>query len=327
MSAASSAARPAAEQTRPSAGTLSPVVSRTRSPSTSSRAATSISPPARTTVAVGAASSRSASSARSARYSCTKPSSAAKTTITEITIASVRWPSTAESPAPTSRIRISTFLNCSSTSLHGEIPAAASISFGPSTASRRAVSASSSPTTAEVRSAAATSSTARACHSTARPGAGATTVTASLSAGATVVPDMVLLRLVPAEGLSRPLGSRESGPWPCCRRRAAGILPFAPSLIRRPPIRRVGVGAGCRPRQTTDRVARRRRRRAKMRGHRDPQRSRAAIVFIRGAYDVLELGQWEFRVVPARVVRLPRPPRLTTASLGRARRCHRGGFR
>ena len=74
--------------------------------------------PPRTTVAVGAAISRSASSARSARYSCTKPSSAANTTITEMTIASVSWPRIADRPAPTSRMRIRTFSNCSSSNRH-----------------------------------------------------------------------------------------------------------------------------------------------------------------------------------------------------------------
>ncbi len=67
--AASSIFRLTASMSRKSAGTLSPAESSTTSPGTSSRAGISFSTPSRRTLAVGAAMSRSASMARSARYS------------------------------------------------------------------------------------------------------------------------------------------------------------------------------------------------------------------------------------------------------------------
>ena len=64
----------------------------TTSPGTRSRAGTSHSSRSRKTVAVGAAMRRSASMARSARYSWTKPRMIAKRTITVIAMASTPWP-------------------------------------------------------------------------------------------------------------------------------------------------------------------------------------------------------------------------------------------
>ena len=115
------------------------------------------------TVAVGAAMRPSASMARSARYSCTNPSTAARTTMTEITIASVAWPSTADSATATSRMITRTFVNCASRSRQGPTPRAASSSFGPCSASRRAASSDASPEAGEVASAVATVRTSAAC--------------------------------------------------------------------------------------------------------------------------------------------------------------------
>ena len=134
VSAASSICRLTASTSRASAGTRSPARRRITSPGTSSRAGISISSPSRSTVAVGAAISRSASMARSARYSCTKPSSTANSTITAMAMASTPWPRNADRATATSRMTIRTFLNCSSSSAQGETRRAPWSSFGPCSA-------------------------------------------------------------------------------------------------------------------------------------------------------------------------------------------------
>ena len=81
VSAASSIVRFIATVIRLSAGTRSPAWSATTSPGTTSRAAMLRSIPSRITWASGAAIFFSASSARSARYSWTKPSNTANSTM------------------------------------------------------------------------------------------------------------------------------------------------------------------------------------------------------------------------------------------------------
>ncbi len=101
VSAASSVRSRTASESRTSAGTTEPVWSTTRSPGTSRSAPTSRGLPSRTTVAVGAAIRFSAAIARSARYSCTKPSTAFRTTITAMAIVSAASPITPATTAAT----------------------------------------------------------------------------------------------------------------------------------------------------------------------------------------------------------------------------------
>jgi hypothetical protein len=93
----------------------------------------------------GALIARSAAMARSARYSCTKPSSTANSTITVMAIASTPWPSAADSAVATSRISTSALPNCCASSCHGERRRARVSTLGPCSASRRAASAGASP--------------------------------------------------------------------------------------------------------------------------------------------------------------------------------------
>ena len=130
---------------RASPATRSPARSSSTSPGTRSRAAISASCPSRSTRAAGAVSVRSASIARSARYSCTKPSSTASETITAIATASTVCPRNADSAVATSRMTISTFLSCAASTDHGETRWGAVSSFGPNCASRRRASADGEP--------------------------------------------------------------------------------------------------------------------------------------------------------------------------------------
>lgn len=143
--AASSTARFTATLTRQSAGTRSPARRTTTSPGTTSRASMLRSAPSRITCARGAAIRRSASSARSARYSCTKPSSTANRTIAAMTIASMACPSTPGSSVATRRIRIRTFLNCAASVCHADVRATSCSSLNPTAVSRRVASAALNP--------------------------------------------------------------------------------------------------------------------------------------------------------------------------------------
>ena len=172
VSAASSACRLTASKSRRSAGTRSPEASSTTSPGTRSRAGTSTSSPPRTAVAVGAAMRWSASSARSARYSWTKPSRTANRTMTVMATASVVWPNAADMAVATSRMTMSTFWNCPRSRAQGLTRRGGASSLGPTAASLRAAAAESSPRSTEVPSDANTSARPRAWGAPARVGEG-----------------------------------------------------------------------------------------------------------------------------------------------------------
>ncbi len=151
VSADSSICRFTASISLMSAGILLPVLSRITSPGTSSRAGVSTSTPFLNAVAEGAAIWRNASIARSDRYSCTKPSTTAKSTMTAIAIASISCPRKAERVVATSNMAISTFLNCCKNSRNGEMRSADCTSFGPCSAKRRDASAPVKPAGVEFR--------------------------------------------------------------------------------------------------------------------------------------------------------------------------------
>ena len=111
VSGASSQWREWFSTSRASAGILSPASSTSTSPGTSSFDAISRSSPPRSTVIIGVSMLFKASSARSARYSWTNPSTAQKTTITRMMIASTYSPTNAERIVATIRMSIRTFLN------------------------------------------------------------------------------------------------------------------------------------------------------------------------------------------------------------------------
>jgi hypothetical protein len=80
-----------------------------------------------------------------------------------VSTASVACPSATDRATAASRIRMRTFLNCSSRSRHGAIPCAASSSFGPYSASRRAATRSLRPELEDVSSRVSTSASSLAC--------------------------------------------------------------------------------------------------------------------------------------------------------------------
>src|ERR1051326_2869024 len=145
VSAASSVRKLTDSSSRPSAGILSPALSRITSPGTSSRAGISVSSPSRSSDLLGAASWRSASMERSARYSCTAPNITENSTMAAIATASAPWPKSEESAAAISRTIISTFLNWASSNAYGETRCAACNSFGPYSTNRRSASVLLSP--------------------------------------------------------------------------------------------------------------------------------------------------------------------------------------
>ena len=98
---------------RKSAGTISPSRSNTISPTTNSAAGITLSSPWRNTRAVGALIFRSASKEDCAFFSCTMPMTAFKTTIENITLASVHSCKTAEIMAATIRIHTIGSKSCS----------------------------------------------------------------------------------------------------------------------------------------------------------------------------------------------------------------------
>ncbi len=85
VSAASCASNVADRTIRPSAGTMSPASTCTRSPGTTSTAGTNSSPPPRTTLACGTCRSDSASTLALALSSCREPS----TTFSRISAATI----------------------------------------------------------------------------------------------------------------------------------------------------------------------------------------------------------------------------------------------
>ena len=96
---------------RASAGILSPASSTMMSPGTRLFDGTSSSLPSRSTVIIGVSMLFSASSAFSARNSCTKPSTAQNTMMTPMMIASTYSPTNAERTVATIRMTTRTFLN------------------------------------------------------------------------------------------------------------------------------------------------------------------------------------------------------------------------
>jgi len=111
-----------------------------------------------------AASSRSASIARSARYSCVKPSATASATMTAMAAVSTLWPRTAERPMAKRRRTIRAFRNWRASTAQAEGGGAVAISFGPSRASRAPASGAARPSTPEPRRRSA-SAAGSACHS------------------------------------------------------------------------------------------------------------------------------------------------------------------
>ncbi len=149
--------------TRASAGTLSPASSSTMSPGTNSSAGMSRSSPSRSTVATGAESFCSNSIARSARYSCTKPSSAEKRTITPMLIASISWPRESDNPAPSKRMTMRTFLNWAKSSASGDAPREAMRTLRPSSNRRNSAWAVDNPPSGFASSAEIASSVVNVC--------------------------------------------------------------------------------------------------------------------------------------------------------------------
>jgi hypothetical protein len=111
---------------------------------------------------LGAAIRRSASMARSARCSCTKPKRTANSTMTVMATASTPCPRKAERTVATRRTTIKTFLNCWKRIVHGEMRWEALSSFGPHSVNRRAASVPVRPAGVDWRPA-HTSATERVC--------------------------------------------------------------------------------------------------------------------------------------------------------------------
>ena len=145
VSMASSTVRPATSIRRRSAGTRSPASITTMSPGTSAAASSPCRTPSRRTEARGASMSRRASSACSARPSCTKPMTALTSTTARITPVSIQWPSSAVIAAATIRTMISRLLNCRASRMTTEGRGGSGRRFGPCRATRSAASALLSP--------------------------------------------------------------------------------------------------------------------------------------------------------------------------------------
>ena len=130
---------------RASAGILSPASITSTSPGTSSLDATSSSAPPRSTVIIGVNMLFSASRARSARYSCTKPSTAQNMMITRMMAASMYSPTKAESRVATIRMTMRMFLNWLKKSAQGDAFSSCMSSFGPYWPSRLPASSGARP--------------------------------------------------------------------------------------------------------------------------------------------------------------------------------------
>ena len=149
---------------RPSAGTRSPAARTTTSPGTSSSASNRTSRPSRRTVAVVTVICRRASSAASARDSCTNPIVALSNTTTTIaTGVSHSRDTTRLTAAAINRMTISRSWNCRMKDRHAGSRRAAASRFGPYSASRRAASGDDSPVERSTSSPAATARAGRAC--------------------------------------------------------------------------------------------------------------------------------------------------------------------
>ena len=145
VSAASCMRRPCTAVKRRSAGTTCPASSTTVSPGTTSRAAMSCSLPSRRTCACGAAIRCRASSAFSARYSCTTPITALMSTMARMMYASDRSPTAPATTAAASSTRIIRSLNCPRKMPRMVRLRLPSSSLGPCSRSRSAASAADSP--------------------------------------------------------------------------------------------------------------------------------------------------------------------------------------
>jgi len=169
VSAASSTSRLAASMSLPSAGTLLPASSSTMSPGTRSMESMDSSLPSLRTKTLGLTMALRASTAFSARYSCTKPRTAFMTTMKSITMASVmgspscmaRW---AETAADIMSMMTSMLVNCSKRMWYHFVFASSLSSLAPYSSSLLPASSSVMPSRL-VSSASRTSSTSLACQS------------------------------------------------------------------------------------------------------------------------------------------------------------------
>jgi hypothetical protein len=100
------------ETTLQSPGTPSPAFRMTMSPGTMSSKGTSFSLPSRRTVAFSSTSARRSSTAPDASYSCQKPSTPLKSTMTMMMVESTGSPRKKESTAANSKIRMIGLVNC-----------------------------------------------------------------------------------------------------------------------------------------------------------------------------------------------------------------------
>ena len=170
VNADSSSSSLSCAETRASAATRSPSRSTSRSPGTTSSTGTSRSRPSRITDAVGWIAFRNASTARSAPASCTKPSTALRTTIAAMTRASSCSP-----------IRNETAVAASSSATSGSAICRAAIAryggrsgtgsrLAPTSPSRRRAVDSSRPRLRSVAKSRARSASSLECDGTARSG-------------------------------------------------------------------------------------------------------------------------------------------------------------
>ena len=131
---------------RRSAGTRLPASSSTTSPGTRCSVCTTCTwPPARRTVACGAAIRCSACRARSARRSCQKPMAALSSTMIRMTAVSARSPTSPDNAAAASRTRIMKSRNWSSSRCQPGRGAACGSRFGPCASWRCSTSSAGRP--------------------------------------------------------------------------------------------------------------------------------------------------------------------------------------
>ncbi len=164
VSADSSAASSSASTRRISADTAPPAPSSTTSPGTRSIVGTFSDRPARRTRVVGTTSEFSVSSARSARYSWTMPTTAFSTTMTSIAIVSCGSPITPETIAAAIRTRIMKSLNWFQISRGQPLRRRVAIAFTPCSRRRRSTSDGRSPCSGSTLSCPATASAPMTCH-------------------------------------------------------------------------------------------------------------------------------------------------------------------
>ena len=121
---------------RPSAGTIFPASSNTRSPRTTAAIEHSCTWPSRRTRTVGTANFFRAAMARSALHSWRNPRTALKITMARIAIASRKSPTMTEITAATISMTTKGALSCSQSTRQGDLPAAVTNSLGPSLSNR-----------------------------------------------------------------------------------------------------------------------------------------------------------------------------------------------